>query len=79
MSGVSELVLMIVKRLVDNPDSVYVHEVDGEASKIIEVTVDPDDVGKVIGRHGRTADAIRTIVYAIAGKEKKRTVLQILD
>lgn len=79
MSGVSELVMMIVKRLVDNPDSVYVNEVDGEASKIIEVTVDPDDIGKVIGRQGRTADAIRTIVYAIAGKDKKRTVLQILD
>jgi predicted RNA-binding protein YlqC (UPF0109 family) len=70
---------MIIKRLVDNPDAVHVNEVDGEMSKIIEVTVDPDDVGKVIGRQGRTADAIRTIVYAIAGKEKKRTVLQILD
>lgn len=79
MSGVSELVLMIIRRLVDNPDAVHVNEVDGEMSKIIEVTVDPDDVGKVIGRQGRTADAIRTIVYAIAGKEKKRTVLQILD
>jgi len=79
MSGVSDLVLAIVQRLVDDPDAVYVNEVDGEASKIIEVTVSKDDIGKVIGRQGRTADAIRTIVYAVAGKDKKRTVLQILD
>ena len=79
MSSVASLVLEIVRRLVDNPDAVEVHEVDGEASRIIEVSVDKDDVGKVIGRQGRTAYAIRTLVYAVSGKDKKRTVLQILD
>ena len=65
--------------LVDNPDSVRLKEIEGEQARVYEVFVAKEDIGKVIGRQGKTADAIRWILYAIAGKEKKRTVLQIVD
>jgi len=65
--------------LVDNPDSVRLKEIEGEQARVYEVFVAKEDIGKVIDRQGKTADAIRWILYAIAGKEKKRTVLQIVD
>jgi len=74
-----ELVELMIKRLVDFPEDVEVSEAEGEASRIIEVRVHPDDVGKVIGRKGRTADALRVLVSAVSGRENKRTVFQILD
>ncbi|MFC2160145.1 KH domain-containing protein [Acidobacteriota bacterium] len=74
-----ELVEMIAKALVDNPDQVKVSELDGEQSSIIELRVAPDDVGKVIGKQGRNAQAIRTILGAAGMKIKKRLSMEIIE
>ncbi len=74
-----ELVEMIAKALVDNPDQVEVNEVEGTQSVIIELRVAPEDMGKVIGKQGRIAKAIRTVVKAAAIKENKRVVVEILQ
>ncbi|MBM3894626.1 KH domain-containing protein [Candidatus Dependentiae bacterium] len=74
-----ELVESIVKKLVDNPSSVSVSEISGEQATIIELRVATEDLGKVIGREGRTARSIRTLVHAAAAKERKRAVLEILE
>ena len=76
---VKELVEFVVKSLVDNPDEVSVNKVEGEKSTILELHVAQDDVGKVIGKQGRIAKAIRTILSASATKDGKRAVLEILD
>lgn len=74
-----ELVEMMVKSLVDHPDEVEVTEVEGPHSCILELKVARDDVGKVIGKHGAHAEALRTIITAAGGKRKKRYHLNILD
>ncbi len=74
-----ELVERIAKSLVDHPDRVQVHQVEGEQTTILELKVDPEDLGKVIGKQGRTAKAIRTILSAAGMKDKKRYVLEILE
>lgn len=74
-----ELVSYMVKSLVDYPDQVEIHEIEGEKSTILELRVTKDDIGKVIGKHGRIARAIRTIINASATKTGKRVVLEILD
>lgn len=68
-----ELVEMIVRALVDEPELVVVNEVEGERSVILEVRVAPDDLGKVIGKGGRIANALRTLVRA-AGTKNQRSV-----
>ncbi|HZJ83000.1 MAG TPA: KH domain-containing protein [Clostridia bacterium] len=73
-----ELVKFIAQSLVDDPDQVEVNEVEGEQTLIIELKVAPDDMGKVIGKQGRIAKAIRTVVKAAATKEKKRVVVEII-
>jgi len=73
-----ELVKTIAKSLVDNPDMVQVNEISGEQSIILELKVAPDDMGKVIGKQGRIAKAIRTVVKAAAIKENKRVVVEII-
>ncbi|MEG0238275.1 MAG: KH domain-containing protein [Clostridium sp.] len=73
-----ELVEIIAKSLVDKPEGVSVTEVQGEQSVILELRVDPDDMGKVIGKQGRIAKAIRTVVKAAAIKEEKRVVVEII-
>ncbi|WP_055667840.1 KH domain-containing protein [Desnuesiella massiliensis] len=73
-----ELVEIIAKSLVDNPDLVQVNEIAGEQSIILELKVAPEDMGKVIGKQGRIAKAIRTVVKAAAIKENKRVVVEIL-
>ncbi|MDP4178005.1 MAG: KH domain-containing protein [Bacillota bacterium] len=73
-----ELVELIAKSLVDNPDMVQVKEVNGEKSTILELSVAPEDMGKVIGKQGRIAKAIRTVVKAAAIKENKRVVVEII-
>lgn len=75
----SELVRVIAASLVDDPDSVEVREVEGSQSIIIELKVAPDDMGKVIGKQGRIAKAIRTVVKAAATKENKRVVVEIVQ
>lgn len=74
-----ELVDYMVKALVDHPDQVEIREVEGEKSTILELRVMKDDIGKVIGKHGRIARSIRTIINASATKSGKRVVLEILD
>lgn len=76
---VKALVEAIVRAIVDHPDSVVVTEVEGTHSCVLELSVAPDDVGKVIGKKGIHADAIRRIVHAVGGKTKKRYVLEILE
>ncbi len=75
----SELVEIIAKYLVDNPDEVRVNEVEGTQSIIIELKVAPEDMGKVIGKQGRIAKAIRTVVKAAAIKENKRVSVEIIQ
>jgi predicted RNA-binding protein YlqC (UPF0109 family) len=74
-----ELVAAIVKALVDNSDQVQVHAIEGEQVTVFELRVHPSDLGKVIGRQGRTARAIRTILTAVGMKVRKRFTLEILD
>lgn len=74
-----ELVEYIAKALVDNPDEVSVNEIEGSQSIIIELKVASDDMGKIIGKQGRIAKAIRTVVKAAAIKENKRVVVEIIQ
>ena len=74
-----ELVEVIAKALVDNPDQVQVNAVEGEQVTVLELRVHPTDLGKVIGRQGRTAKSIRTILGAAGMKMKKRLTLEILE
>lgn len=74
-----ELVEYIAKALVDNPDEVSVNEIEGSQSVIIELKVAEEDMGKIIGKQGRIAKAIRTVVKAAAIKENKRAVVEIIQ
>jgi uncharacterized protein len=74
-----ELVEAIARALVDRPEGVQVRAVDGSQVTVLELRVDPDDLGKVIGRQGRTAKAIRTLLGAAGMKLKKRYTLEILE
>lgn len=74
-----ELLENIAKSLVDEPDAVQVSEVEGEHSVILELRVGEGDMGKVIGKQGRIAKAIRTVVKAAANKDNKRVVVEILQ
>ena len=74
-----ELVEYIAKSLVDDPSGVVVNMIEGDKSTILELKVAEPDIGKVIGKHGRIAKAVRTILSATATKTGKRVVLEILD
>lgn len=74
----TELVEYIAKSLVDHPESVSVNQVEGEQSIILELKVAPEDMGKVIGKQGRIAKALRTVVKAAAAKDGKRVVVEII-
>ncbi|AWW25407.1 KH domain-containing protein [Acetobacterium carbinolicum] len=74
-----ELVEIIAKALVEHPDAVSVSEVEGEQSIVLELKVADDDMGKVIGKQGRIAKAIRTVIKAAATKEDKRVMLEIIQ
>lgn len=74
-----DLIEYIAKSLVDNPDAVHVTEVEGEQTSVLELKVAKEDLGKVIGKQGRTARAMRTILGAASTKAKKRSVLEILE
>ena len=73
------LIEYIAKALVDNPDQVKVSEIEGEKTSVIELSVAKEDLGKVIGKQGRTARAMRTILSAASTKVKKRAVLEIIE
>lgn len=74
-----EMIEYIAKSLVDNPDEVLVSEVEGEQTSVIELKVAKEDLGKVIGKQGRTARAMRTLLGAASTKARKRAVLEILE
>jgi uncharacterized protein len=74
-----ELLETIARSLVDNPDEVSINEVEGERSIILELKVAKEDMGKVIGKQGRIAKAIRTVVKAAAVKDNKRVVVEIIQ
>jgi hypothetical protein len=74
-----ELIMYIAKALVDNPDDVEVNEVEGAQTSVIELRVAREDLGKVIGKQGRTARAMRTALNAASTKLRKRSVLEIIE
>jgi hypothetical protein len=74
-----ELIEYIAKSLVDQPDAVKVTAVTGERTSVIELSVAKEDMGKVIGKQGRTVTAIRTLLNAAATKNKKRTILELIE
>ena len=74
-----ELIKYIAKALVDLPEQVDVAEVEGNQTSVLELTVAKEDLGKVIGKQGRTARAMRTILSAASAKIKKRSVLEIIE
>ena len=79
LSQMRQLVSVIARNLVDRPQEVFVRGMQGDNTMVLELHVAKEDVGKVIGRQGRTADALRTLVRAVSAKLKKRTVLEIID
>ena len=79
MSDMNELLLIIAKSLVDKPDQVKVDEVKGDKTTVLELRVAKEDLGKVIGKQGKTAQAIRIILNATATKLKQRAVLEIIE
>lgn len=78
MLSLKDLIEVIAKALVDKPDEVKVKEIEGDRSIIIELTVAPEDMGKVIGKQGRIAKAIRTVVKSAAAKTDKKVIVEIL-
>jgi predicted RNA-binding protein YlqC (UPF0109 family) len=79
VATMKELVKFIAQSLVDNPDQVQVKEIEGEQTSVIELKVAKEDLGKVIGKQGRTARAMRTILSAASTKIRKRAVLEIIE
>ena len=79
MSELRDLIEYVGKSLVDMPDQVQVNEIEGEQTTVVELKVDKSDLGKVIGKQGRTARALRTILNAASTKLKKRSVLEIIE
>jgi hypothetical protein len=74
-----DLITEIVQALVDNPEQVSVNEIEGGHTTMLEVRVAKTDMGKVIGKQGRTAQAIRTLLSAASGKARKRYILEIME
>ncbi len=74
-----ELIAYIAKALVDQPEAVEVNEIEGNHTSVIELKVAKEDLGKIIGKQGRTARAMRTVLGAASAKLRKRSVLEIVD
>lgn len=79
MERIEELVGYIARNLVDDPDAVEVEAIDGDGAIVVELGVAKADLGKVIGREGRTARAIRTLLAAASARRQRRAVLEILE
>ena len=74
-----ELVELISRHLVNDPDAVVITETEGETASIIELRVAPEDLGRIIGKQGRTAKSIRTLVNAVASRQNRKIVLKIIE
>ena len=74
-----ELVLFLAKQLVNHPDAVEVKETQGDTASILELKVAQEDIGRVIGKQGRTAKSIRTILNAVASRTHRKVILEILE
>ena len=74
-----DLIKQIVQAIVDNPEQIKVIEIEGRHTSVLELKVAKEDMGKVIGKKGKTAQAMRTILISVSGKVRKRTVLEILE
>ncbi len=74
-----DLIKKIVQSLVDNPEQVEIYEIKGSNTSVFELKVAKEDIGKVIGKQGRTARAVRTILDAASAKTKKRVILEIIE
>ncbi len=79
MTEARDLIEFLAKKLVDEPDGVSVKVIEGEKSTILELKVSPSDIGKIIGKRGRIAHALRTILFATSMKSGKRVMLEIID
>ncbi len=79
MSTMKDIVEIFAKTLAEKPDQVQVREIEGERTVVIELRVAPEDLGKIIGRQGRIARALRLLLTAMARKQNKRAVLEILE
>lgn len=79
MSSIKELVSYVAKRLADRPDAVHVTETTGDAAVLIEMHVDAEDMGRLIGRRGRTINAIRSVARVLCGKMEKRVEVEIME
>jgi len=79
MDEIKALIEFMARSLVDNPDAVEVTGVEGDRTLVFELIVAPEDLGKVIGKDGRTARAMRTLLAATSARQKKRAVLEILE
>jgi len=79
MMPIVDLVRLIVKALVDQPDLIEVTALEGQVSTVIEVKTGPGDMGKLVGKRGRTADAMRTLLVAFGGRYKRRFILEVVD
>ncbi|MDX9953498.1 MAG: KH domain-containing protein [Anaerolineae bacterium] len=78
MSKVKDLVEYIIMALADNPDAVQVSEIEGETSVVLEVRVAPDDMGRMIGREGRTINSMRSLARVLGAKTGKKVTLEIV-
>jgi len=74
-----DLIAVIAKALVDKPEDVVVTEIVGQQASVLELKVAKEDIGKIIGKHGRTAQAIRTILSAASTKIRKRCILELIE
>lgn len=79
LSELAKMIEYMAKMLVDLPDQVHVNEIEGENTTVIELKVAKEDLGKVIGKQGRTARAVRTVLNGASTKLRKRTVLEIIE
>jgi len=79
VSKLRDLIEHIVRSLVDHPDQVNVTEVDGEKTVVFELRCHPDDIGKVIGRNGKTVSALRTLLTTAAARQNRRAMLEVVD
>ncbi len=79
LNELSRMIEYMAKMLVDLPDQVEIHEIEGENTTVIELKVAKEDLGKIIGKQGRTARAVRTVLNGASTKLRKRTVLEIIE